>query len=541
MSSLRCPGPPSLLLAAVLGCAGTAHAVCNGPQAMVAKMRAHPGAEAAVPLGSWYADHQQFACAADVFRAGLKATPRSAQLHYLLGLSLIASKHPAEALPELEQATALDPGAIKPHLLLASLYQGKGDGTGAEREWRRALEIDSKSEPALEGLTGLLMAHKDYAGVIQLLENAPRSEGLTIALARAYGLLNYPAQAARVLDEAMQQHPDSLPLQEAMVVALVKQRKHEDAIKLARVMVQKHPGNMDAEMDLFRLLVLAEHLDEARALGPKLLAARPRDPEVLYLNGLMQRSAGNYDEAAKLLQQAATLQPNLVNLHFELGNTLVILKQWQQAKDEYEKALAGGDAQPELHAGMAKALRGLGDMDGARQEMLKYQEMKKADEARLEAAESVAQGDDALQAGKAAEAVSHYRDALTNQPNSANYHYKLALALERTGDSAGVRSELERALAINPALPGAQNALGYLLSRSGDAEAAVQHFRAATDAAPGWPEAWINLAAELAITGNFADARQAAARALELDPHNQQAKELSDQLARDPRAQVKRP
>jgi len=501
----------------------------------------HPGAAAALPLGHWYADHRQFDCAAEVFRDGLKAEPRSAQLHYLLGLSLITDNHAAEGIPEVEKSAALDTTAIKPHLLLGSLYDDQGNSDAAEREWRRALAIDSKSEPALEGLTGLLMRRKDYPGVIQVLSDAPRTEKLSIALAQAFGLLNYPDQAAAVLTQALKEHPDSLDLDQAMLVVLVKQHKHEDAIKLARTMAEKHPDNANLQMDLFRLLVLAEHLDEARAIGPKLLAARPKDPEVLYLNGLMERSAGNYELAGKLLKEAEALQPDLVNLHFELGNTLVILKQWQEAKDELNKALTGGDTRPELHAGLAKALRGLGDADGARQEMLKYQQMKKDEEGRLEAAESVAQGDDALKAGKTAEAVTHYRDAITNQPQNPSYHYKLAIALDRAGDAAGTRSELEQAIAINPRLAGPQNALGYLLSRSGDAPAAVQHFQAAVDAAPGWSEAWINLAAELAVTGKFADARQAIGKALELDPQNEQAKELSDQLARDPRARAKTP
>jgi Flp pilus assembly protein TadD len=60
-------------------------------------------------------------------------------------------------------------------------------------------------------------------------------------------------------------------------------------------------------------------------------------------------------------------------------------------------------------------------------------------------------------------------------------------------------------------------------------------------AAPGWPEAWINLAAELAVTRRFSEARQAVAKALELDPQNQEARELSDQLAHDPAAQQSRP
>jgi len=100
---------------------------------------------------------------------------------------------------------------------------------------------------------------------------------------------------------------------------------------------------------------------------------------------------------------------------------------------------------------------------------------------------------------------------------------------------------LEQAVKLDPRLAGAQNALGYLLSRSGEVDGAVEHFKMAVDAAPGWPEAWINLAAELAVGSHFPEARQAVSKALELDPGNAQAKELSDQLARDPAAKTEHP
>jgi tetratricopeptide (TPR) repeat protein len=541
MSSLCSPGIKCLLLAACLGFAGTAHAVCNGPQAMVAKARTQPSVENTATLGGWYASHQQFECAIEVFRAGLKANPESAQLHYFDGLALAALRRPDEAIVELKKSADLDDHALKPHMVLASLYEEGGKPDEAEREWRKAIAIDPKSEPALEGISALLTKRQDYAGVIDALQNAPRTEKLTIPLAKAFGLLNYPEEAEKVLNEALQQHPDSLPLQKAMLVVLVKQRNYEGAIKLAKSMNESHPDDAEAELDYFRLLVLKNHVDEAVPLGPKLLAARPNDPEVLFLNGLLRRAVGDNAQSKVYLEQAVALEPDSMPSRNELGNTLVLLKEWEEAKQQLEKAIALGASAPEVHFALAKALRGLGETDRATQETQKFQQMKKDDETRLEAAESVAQGDTAMDAGKVPEAVAHYREAVEQQPDNPNYHFKLAIALSRAGDAAGERQELEKAITLDPKLPGPQNALGYVLSRSGDADAALKHFEQAVQAAPGWPEAWINLAAELAVTRRFSEARQAVAKALELDPQNQEARELSDQLARDPAAQQDHP
>jgi Flp pilus assembly protein TadD len=504
-------------------------------------MHAKSSVENSAALGSWYASRQQFGCAIDVFQSGLKSNGQSAQLHYLLGISLAAAKRPNEAVAELGKSAAIEPQEIRPHLVLGSLYGEMKKPDDAEREWRKALAIDPRSEPALEGLTAILMAREDYAGVIQVLGNAPRTEQLSISLARAFGLLNYPDQAEKVLVEAMQAHPDSRPLQQATIIALVKERKFEDAIKLARSVVEKHPGDVDAEIDYFRLLVKRSHFDEAAPLGTRLVTERPMDPEVLFLDALVRRGLGDNGQAKADLERAVTLDPNSSRTRYELGNTLVQMREWPEAKLHLEKAIDLGAKDPEVHIALAKALRGLGETDRATEETKKYQQMKKDDETRLEAAESIAQGDAALEAGNASDAVTRYKEALEGQPDNANYHYKLAIALARAGDTAGERQELEQAIKLDPKLPGPQNELGYLLSRSGDADGAVQHFQQAVQAAPAWPEAWINLAAELAVTRRFSEARQAVAKALELDPKNQAAQELSDQLARDPAAQQDHP
>jgi Flp pilus assembly protein TadD len=190
---------------------------------------------------------------------------------------------------------------------------------------------------------------------------------------------------------------------------------------------------------------------------------------------------------------------------------------------------------------MAKALRALGENDRALDEMKQYQQIKKSEESRLEAAASSAQADTDLADGKLTEAVGHYREAVESEPENANYKYKLSIALHQTGDLTGEREQLEQAVKLDSKLAGAQNQLGYVLSRGGDAAGAIEHFRMAVQAAPAWSEAWINLAAELAVGAQFAEAREAAAKALALDPANAQAKELSEQLARDPAAQPSHP
>jgi tetratricopeptide (TPR) repeat protein len=541
MRNLRGLGTEAVLTVACLGCAGHAYAACNGPQALVAPFAAHPTAQRAITLGGWYASHNQYACAADTFRAGLKDDPKNAQLHYLTGLALVFQKRTAEAIPELKKSTDLAPAELKPRLMLATAYDDTNQPAEAEAEWRKALEIDPRSDEALQSLGAFYMRRQDYPSVIQLLQNAPRNEATTIMLGNALAEMGFLDKAEDLLNETLTANRQSIPLADAMRVVLVRERKYEEAIKLQRVVVKDHPDNLEALENLYKMLVLANHIDEARPMGPKLLAARPHDPEVLYLNGIVQRAVGDNEGSKKLLEEAVQRQPDFFNSRFQLGMVLVILHENAEAKTHLEKAVELGVPGPEVHFELAKALRGLGDTAGATEEIKKYQEIKKTQDAQLEAAEAAAQGDGEVGAGKAKDAVEHYREAVHAEPANANYHYKLAIALHQAGDDNAVREELEQAVKLDAKLAGAQNALGYLLSQSGDAPGAIAHFRAAAEAAPNWVDAWINLAAKLAEAGQLSEARTAVGKALAIDPSNTQAHELSDQLARDPRAQAEHP
>jgi tetratricopeptide (TPR) repeat protein len=530
-----------MLLAACLSLAATAHAACTAPQELTAKLRAQPTTENAVQLGGWFAAHKQFDCAVETFRAAEKSDPNSAQLHYLEGLALLGSGQSSSAISAVQEAIRLQPEVIKPHLLLANLYEQSGSPAAAEEQWKKALAIDPKSAIALDDFSSALLARKDYVGVALLLQHAPRTEALTIRLAQALTELNHLNDANAVLLEAMKLAPDSIPLANAESIVLIKQRSYLEATKLWKYMAARHPGNRAAELPYLRVLVLTEHNDVARPIALKLLAQSPHDWEVLYLNGVVDHEMGDFTASKAHLEESVALNPDQFYARYHLGVVLVNLREWQQAKENLEKAIALGDTDPKAHYELAMALHGLGESDQAAKELQTYQDLKKADDDALESASRAAQADTELAAGNVKDAVEHYRQACDVSPNNAEYKYKLSVAFHKAGDLEAERAQLEQAVKLDPQLAPAQRQLGYLLARSGDAAGAVEHFQLAVHAAPRWVEAWINLAGALATEEHFPEARDAAATALRLDPANEQARRLSDRLASDPAAQQAQP
>jgi len=541
MGIQRGPCTQGVLLSACLYLAVTAHASCTGPQELTAALRAHPTTENAIQLGSWFAAHKQFDCAADTFRAAQKSDPDSAQLHYLEGLALLGSGNESAAIPAVQQAIQLQPEVIKPHLLLANLYEHSRKPAEAEEQWRKALAIDPKSAIALEDFSSALLARKDYFSVATLLERAPRTEVLTVRLAQALTELGHPDEANAVLLEAMKLAPDSIPLANAESVVLIKQRNYLEATKLWKYMAARHPGSRAAELPYLRVLVLTQHNDIARPLGLKLLAQTPHDWEVLYLNGVVDYAVGDYPSSRAHLEESVSLVPDFFYSRYHLGVVLVALREWKEAKENLEKAVALGDVDKKVHYELAMALHGLGESDRAAKELQQYQDYRQTEENNTEAASRAAQAETELTAGNVKDAIEHFKQACDITPANAGYKFRLSVALHKAGDLEGERAQLEQAVKLDPQLAPAQKQLGYLLERSGDAVGAVEHFQLAVHAAPRWVDAWINLAAALATEEHFPEARDAAATALKLDPANDQARRLSDQLANDPAAKQAQP
>ncbi len=517
-----------LILTTTLAVVPPIHA-CTPPKALETKL-AHPDADVYAELGTWFGDHKQFDCAIDAFQNALKIEPGSAKLYYLLGLTFYASGHPQEALKPLGQSIYLMPEVLKPHLLLAASLDQLRRHQEAISEWQAALRIDHLSPEALHGVSNSLMAVGDYSSAIEVLSDAPRTETLTLDLALAYGKANQLDKASEVLTKSLQKNPSSLPLTSAMVTVLVRQVHYQEAVHLAEKSARLHPGNVEAQRLYLRVLVLNGDSVPARPLARKLLAAHPHDFDFLYLSGILENQAGQYAAGRGHLEQAVALDPNHYNARYNLGVSLLELKEFTEAREQLAKALELGGTEPEIRFKYATALRDLGETELAKQQLEVYQKQLQDNQRRALAASKTAQGDKELATGDPQKAVVDFREAAEATPDNPQIAYKLALALDRTGDTAAERTALEQAVKLDPGFALAQNQLGYIASRSGDSASAEEHFRLAVRAAPGYTQAWISLAATLGMESRFTEAQEALASALKLEPANAQALQLRKDL-----------
>lgn len=533
-TALRSPVHRRLLIALLPLLAGgvlpARAAVCAGPQALEAKLKAHPTADLYAELGNWFGDQHQLSCAIPALKSAVRLDPKSAQFNYLLGLADYESQKFEDAVPPLQKSVSLDRSVLKPHLLLASVFVRLSQPQDAGREWNAALQIDPGNSMALHGLSRSFIALGDYPDEIGLLRTARLDDALAIDLSIAYTHNGMYDDATSTLTAALKASPDSIPLSNALVTVYMKISQTDLAERVAEKCYQQHPEDRTAQVSYLRTLVYNGDWTPAAPVAKQLMAEDPHSFDTLYLVGILERQDGDFAAARDHLTEALALNPALANLRFNLGADLARLHDPAAAVTQLRQAIALGDNEPEVHFELANALRATSKPDDAGREMVLYQAAVQEKQATVLAGSKAAEAEVNLGKGDVQKAVALYREAFAATPKNALLGYKFAMALDKASDLDGEHAILEQVVALDPQIALAQNQLGYLDSRRGDNPGAEKHFIAAVTAAPGFTQAWISLAATLGMESKFPQAQQAVTNALRLDPDNQQARQLSHDL-----------
>ncbi len=129
------------------------------------------------------------------------------------------------------------------------------------------------------------------------------------------------------------------------------------------------------------------------------------------------------------------------------------------------------------------------------------------------------------------EAIAEYREALRLAPNDAesrselaDAHNRMGMALRAAGRTDEAVAEYREASVLEPGLPEYPSNLGTALAIGGRLPEAIAAFAAAVKLKPDWPQAHSNLGLALAKSGRVGDAIVQYKEALRLDPRLYEAR-----------------
>ncbi|MGA9670932.1 MAG: tetratricopeptide repeat protein, partial [Terracidiphilus sp.] len=286
-------------------------------------LAAHPDDPRALFDAGYVADAQNHPDdAIALYHRAIAADPKSFEAHISLGLLLARQGKMAEARPELALAAHLDPGADGPAAparawrALAQIDRpgpnGSGDPTEASNDLIEALKL-SPETPADTLLAATLA---DQAGQLDAAEKAyrrvlasdPKSAPANAGLAHLLIARKQFPEAETFLRAALQQLPDDPALSAQLATVLAAQDKAE-ALPLIQKLHDAHPDNAAITRMLAEILAEAGDAAGSDHYYVALLAANPKDTELLVAHGQNLIRQLRFAEAFAAFDKATQLDP----------------------------------------------------------------------------------------------------------------------------------------------------------------------------------------------------------------------------------------
>jgi Flp pilus assembly protein TadD len=140
---------------------------------------------------------------------------------------------------------------------------------------------------------------------------------------------------------------------------LVQLSRRDEAVTVLDLALAQHPDDSVTAIHYLETLMAARP-EKAPEAAHRLLLVFPQNSKLLYLNGILDRKAGNLEQARAHLQQSLALQPDDALSHEVLGLVLTQLNQMTGAKEHLQRAIALGENGPEVKESLKRVLQALG-------------------------------------------------------------------------------------------------------------------------------------------------------------------------------------
>jgi tetratricopeptide (TPR) repeat protein len=278
--------------------------------------------------------------------------------------------------------------------------------------------------------------------------------------------------------------------------------------------------------------------DKAEAAYKRVLELKPDDLATLIWLGRLHLDQGRPEAAEPLFRKALAIAPRDVSVLAGLGRVAVAQRDYPQAVQLLEQALAIDPEAESLHAPLAAAYRGLGQLDKAQPHLRQWRNrdlpvpdpLQQEMDLLLESGLSYElRGVREFEVRDWKSAAGFFRKGLSltpaNGPLRRSLQHKLGTALYLDGDAAGAQSQFEAVVAAGPpsgideSTAKAHYSLAVLLAAQGHRQMdVVDHFEAAVKYQPNYIEAHLAFADYLRRTGHQDAALKEYRETLELNP-----------------------
>lgn len=274
-----------------------------------------------------------------VFAEAERLDPEDGRWPFLQGIELERTD-PDRAVACIERAIAAEPDRVLFRLRLAEMLiaLGKLDEAQDPLQVARTLEPDNPRTQLAWARWEYRRGHleQSLAHASRAAELRPDTRATHQLLARIHHRLNQPAAAARQLEVVQRLparsiiFPDPITNELGLLRRdpgraldhaqfLLEQQQTESAIRVLRGVVDRNPGVLAAQIELWRALLQAGKIVESEAALQAALGHHPGSPHLLLLRGIELFDAGQWGKATGWFKRSIAHQADNAAAHYHLG------------------------------------------------------------------------------------------------------------------------------------------------------------------------------------------------------------------------------
>jgi tetratricopeptide (TPR) repeat protein len=265
----------------------------------------------------------------------LKLDPQNRLGQIALGEALMGLGRPADAVEVLQKAVSTSPSSgcalCRASLLnlartrLALALVASGRASEAVTVARQATEANEKAGEAFAVLgTAILADNKaSWSDAIAQAQmgafNNPKNPVVNVLVAKIFEAGGNPAQAERHYRMALEADPAYAPAQVALIQALVGNQKLDEALDLAKKLVEKAPQSGEAQLMLGSILIRKGQWGDATAPLEEAAKYSPGNPVAHAALGTDYQYVGESEKAAEEYREAVKLDPKNIDYQETFG------------------------------------------------------------------------------------------------------------------------------------------------------------------------------------------------------------------------------
>ena len=394
--------------------------------------------------------------ATETLQTAVKNDPDNGVAHYHLGIAFDLLGNLERAESEWREAVRLRPDLTEAQRALAAVALRKNDMAALEQTASQIISLQPASPDgyALRSVSFINRKQFDKAelDIRRAIDVAPQSALGYVQMGNLKLAQKSYSEAEKAYQQGLDHDPNSSDALSGMMNTALAQKQPDKAVAEAKAAIAKAP-NSSAFYDLLGTALFNSKKDMNGAEDALRKSAQldKNNSDALLKLGQVQVARGSVDNGIATYQRSLQDNPREASFYILLGELYESKKDWEKAKESYQKALEIQPDNPLASNNLAYVMvQSGGNVDVA---------LSLAQTARRGMPDSANAADTLgwvyYQKGAYKSAIDLFQEALklsekNKAPEDATVHYHLGMAYERTDQPTLARQHLERVLKINP-------------------------------------------------------------------------------------------